>query len=77
MLKVDKRSGRIIFSGGLLEQSPEFCKALVAERDVRPYHTYPSTWQGGTFPLPGDIGEADLSYDRHELSQPDSLFAIG
>ncbi len=56
VLKVDKRSGRIIFSGGVLQQSPEFCKALVAERDVRPYHTYPATGQGSTFPLPGDMG---------------------
>ena len=76
VMKVDKASGRVLWSGCPIYFIPEFFADLVNVSDPQPFMSYASDLTGGEFPLPADLRDADLSYLAYELHTDDSLFAM-
>lgn len=76
VMKVDKASGRVLWSGCPIYFIPEFFADLVNVSDPQPFMSYASDLTGEEFPLPADLRDADLSYLAYELHTDDSLFAM-
>lgn len=77
ILKVVRSTGRVLWSGCVVDFRDNFWNDLVRTDEPQPYNTYGNDEETMSFPLPDDLKTVGLSYRTLSVVNNDSLYAIG
>ena len=77
ILKVVRSTGRVLWSGCVVDFRDNFWDDLVRIDAPQPYGTYGNDVEMMSFPLPDDLVSAELGYRTMPLVGDDPLFALG
>ncbi|WP_430615076.1 hypothetical protein [Flavobacterium sp. JP2137] len=66
LLKIDKKKGRLLVGGEMLNMGAKFVKALVDSKEVMPYHTYETEEEIDEDPIP-HVLSSSLKFEKFEI----------